>query len=573
MPASSPAALGGLTTVNCIADFGGGGCAGAQQGLSGAYDVAASADGKSLYAVGQFDSAIVRFDRDPATGALTPQGCIQDVGKTECGVYEQGLDEPTGVAISPDGKSVYVSSAGLDHAIVRFDRDTETGELTGAGCKQSAAATPDCGGGANTVAGLTNANDVAVSADSKSVYVVSLGGGGFAGAIVRFDRNTVSEPGTLTPQGCFAAPATVDCAGTQQGLGEPYNVAASPDGKSVYVASRVDGAIVRFDRDANGALAPQGCFGDVGGTDCGIGNSAQGLAGALSVAVSPDNTSVYVGSGGDNALVRFGRNTGTGALTSQGCIADVPNSAGCGAAQGGLSRAYAIAVSPDSRSVYVLGDTDHAIVNFDRDPGTTALATQQSFTTLGLGAPSGGAVSPDGHSFYVAAWGSNNLFRFFRETSGSSTPPPETPVPPSPTPARPPFVDNEVKVASAFKRPNNGTITYSFDLPGGGAILVHADGRVTAPARAWPPNALGALTRRITIAQKKVTTVKAGIVKVTLKPKKFPLSVLKRKGKLKARVRITYTPTGGTPKTIERSDTFLFKTKRKKNQRSRVSSP
>jgi hypothetical protein len=71
------------------------------------------------------------------------------------------------------------------------------------------------------------------------------------------------------------------------------------------------------------------------------------------------------------------------------------------------------------------------------------------------------------------------------------------------------------------------------------------------------------LTRRITIAEKRVTTAKAGPVRVTLKPKKFPFSVLKRKGRLKATVRITYTPTGGTPKTVKRTDTFVYKKKKR----------
>lgn len=568
LPAGSSAALGDLTVVDCIADFGVGGCAGSQQGLLGANDVAVSADGKSLYAVGQFDSAITRFDRDPVTGALTPQGCIQDVGKSDCGVEVQGLERPTGVAVSPDGKSVYVTSE-LDHAIVRFDRDPETGALSGAGCKQSSAADPEdsCGGGANTVAGLANPNDVIVSADDKSVYVVSRGAPGFAGAIVHFDRNTVSDPGAITSTGCFSAPASVDCGGnTQQGLAEPYGVAASPDNKSVYVASRADGAIVRFDRNVTtGLLTPQGCFGDVGGTDCGLGSSAQGLAGALSVAVSPDNASVYVGSGGDNALVRFARNPGGGQLTPQSCIADEPNAAGCGATQAGLSRTAAIAVSPDGKSVYALGDTDHAIVNFARDPGTTALTARQSFSTVGLGAPRAGVLGPEGSSYYVAASGSNKLFRFFRETSGNSTPPPSGPIPPSPTPVRP-IVDNDFEFKNPFKKPNNGTITYSFDLPGGGTILVHADGKVTAPARAWPPGASTALTKTITVARKRVKVTKAGRLKVTLKPKKFPFKILRKKGKLKVRVRITYTPTGGTPKTVTRKDTFLYKKKKKKKK-------
>ena len=60
---------------------------------------------------------MVRFDRDTATGALTPQGCVADVGDAAgCGATQQGLDGANGVAVSPDGKSVYI-------VVVRRQRD------------------------------------------------------------------------------------------------------------------------------------------------------------------------------------------------------------------------------------------------------------------------------------------------------------------------------------------------------------------------------------------------------------------------------------------------------------------
>ena len=94
----------------------------------------------------------------------------------------------------------------------------------------------------------------------------------------------------------------------------------------------------------------------------------QGLGGARGVAVSPDGKSVYVTSFSDGAIVRFDRNTTTGALTGAGCVADPPDTAGCGAFQEGLGGARGVAVSPDGRSVYVASDTDDAIARFDREP-------------------------------------------------------------------------------------------------------------------------------------------------------------------------------------------------------------
>src|SRR6266540_3693303 len=234
-----------------------------------------------------------------STGALTGQGCIQNFGRTDCGVTAPGLITANGVAASPDGKSVYVTSL-LGDAIVRFDRDTTTGALTGQGC-------------------IADVGDAA------------------------------------------------GCGTVQQGLAQATGVAVSPDGKSVYAVSFGEGAIVRFDRDTTtGALTGQGCIADVNDF-AGCGTTQQGLNGADGVAASPDGRSVYVTSLQDRAVVRFDRDTATGALTGQGCIADVGDAAGCGTTQQGLASANGVAVSPDGRSAYVAGFDDDAIVRFDRD--------------------------------------------------------------------------------------------------------------------------------------------------------------------------------------------------------------
>jgi len=68
-----------------------------------------------------------------ATGELTQKagtdGCISDTGSS--GVCQDGreLVNPYGLAVSPDGKSVYVGSEVSD-AVTIFDRDLATGALT-----------------------------------------------------------------------------------------------------------------------------------------------------------------------------------------------------------------------------------------------------------------------------------------------------------------------------------------------------------------------------------------------------------------------------------------------------------
>src|SRR6266540_2593373 len=308
-----------------------------------------------------------------STGALTGQGCIQNFGRTDCGVTAPGLITANGVAASPDGKSVYVTSL-LGDAIVRFDRDTTTGALTPQGCIADAGIS-GCGVGV-TQQGLDAATGVAVSPDGKSVYVASQADD----AIVRFDRDTTT--GALTGAGCIQDVGKADCGTNTQGLHGAYGVAVSPDNKSVYVASAQDNAIVRFDRDTTtGALTGQGCIADVGDF-AGCGTTQQGLNGADGVAASPDGRSVYVTSLQDRAIVRFDRDTTTGALTGQGCIADVGDAAGCGTTQQGLDGAIAVAVSPDAKSVYVASQTDDAIVRFNReDPPETQIDSGPSGTT------------------------------------------------------------------------------------------------------------------------------------------------------------------------------------------------
>jgi len=81
------------------------------------------------------------------TGDLTQPagtaGCISETGAGPC-TDGHGLIDPRGVAVSPDGKSVYVASWDLNlsdgdgAALVRLNRDTTTGAISqpagAAGC-------------------------------------------------------------------------------------------------------------------------------------------------------------------------------------------------------------------------------------------------------------------------------------------------------------------------------------------------------------------------------------------------------------------------------------------------------
>ncbi len=191
LPPPAAAVPGELTPAGCIQDAGLGDCGPNQQGLDGAEGVAVSPDGASVYVASAVDDAVARFDRDPTTGVLTPAGCIQDAGLGDCGANQQGLDFAAGVAVAPDGRSVYVASAN-DDAVARFDRDPTTGALTPAGCIQDTGLV-DCG---PTAQGLETAVGVAASPDERSVYVASA----VDDAVVLFDREP-SFPTTKITKG------------------------------------------------------------------------------------------------------------------------------------------------------------------------------------------------------------------------------------------------------------------------------------------------------------------------------------------------------------------------------------
>ena len=82
------------------------------------------------------------------------------------------------IAISPDGKNVYAPSRSLD-AVVVFDRDANgvlTQKAGTEGCYTSSgttAANEGCSTGPPAITSLGGANDVAVSADGKNVYVAA----------------------------------------------------------------------------------------------------------------------------------------------------------------------------------------------------------------------------------------------------------------------------------------------------------------------------------------------------------------------------------------------------------------
>ena len=355
------AANGNLTPAGCVGNSGTGAQAGPAScivvdGLSGASAVAASPDGRSVYATGLVGDALNVFKR-AADGDLTPAGCIGNAGSgpASCIVVD-GLDNPDSVAVSPDGTSVYAT--GFNGNALNVFKRAANGNLTPAGCIGNSGTGAQAGPASCIVVdGLGGATAAVVSPDGASVYVT-----GFEGDAVNVFRRAAN--GDLTPAGCIANRGTgpASCIAVD-GLDGASGVAVSPDGKSVYVTGVRGDAMNVFKRAANGDLTPAGCIGNsgTGPASCIV---VDGLGNPRSVAVSPDGASVYVTGAGGDALNVFKR-AANGDLTPAGCIGNSLTGPASCIVVDGLDSPNSVAVSPDGTSVYVTA-SDSAVVNVFR---------------------------------------------------------------------------------------------------------------------------------------------------------------------------------------------------------------
>src|SRR5215217_3020958 len=85
--------------------------------VAGAFRIAISPDGKRLYAGATSEYAMAIFTRDQNTGGLVQQGgvagCISSVDTDgRCQEGRALTVAGTGMAVSPDGANIYVTSAG-----------------------------------------------------------------------------------------------------------------------------------------------------------------------------------------------------------------------------------------------------------------------------------------------------------------------------------------------------------------------------------------------------------------------------------------------------------------------------
>jgi DNA-binding beta-propeller fold protein YncE len=192
---------------------------------TGPQGVAVSPDGNSVYVIDETDKTVFQYDVGSG-GALTPK--IPATVAT-------GAD-PRLLAVGPDGKSVYVGNSD-GNSVSQYD----VGPGGGLTPKTPAA-----------VAAGADPEGLAVSPNGNSLYVVDAGGlPPVTGTVSQYDINPLT--GALSAK----TPATV-----ATGV-SPFGVAVNPDGKSVYVTNFNNfvtvnlGSVSQYDVGAGGALTPK----------------------------------------------------------------------------------------------------------------------------------------------------------------------------------------------------------------------------------------------------------------------------------------------------------------------------
>ncbi len=357
------------------------------------------------------------------------------------------------IAISPDGRNVYVAASGAD-AIAVFDRSRSTGALTQpkgkAGCVASALGHAKGARGCGPAIGLDAPNSVAVSPDGRNVYATSRDGA----SVIAFHRNRLTGRLRQLPpaaSGCISGLPIPGCT-AGRALKWPDVVVVSPDGKNVYVGDFAGSGVTSFSRAGKAGALTQlsgtaGCITEAGAEGCATGTQMNHVEG---MAIDPSGSAVYTAAAFSSSIAFLTRDSSTGALTQSGCVTN-GKVEGCALGYE-FSGVNALSFAPDGSDVYATSLTSNSLTTFhsllggvgisqppgperqvskEKGPGKESVPAAEGTPNpdgctvflrspgCGFGramqVPEGLDVSPDGANVYVAAFQTGAIDVFDRD--------------------------------------------------------------------------------------------------------------------------------------------------------------
>lgn len=326
-------------------------------GLDRASRVLVSPDGRSVYVTSEDRNTLTVFERNVSEEPASGFGRLTYVTRFADGVGGvDGLLGAQGMAMDPDGRHLYVSGS-FEAAIAIFARDPTTRALSYQGQVRN---------GSAGVSGLSGIRDLLVSRDGRQL----LGVGSISNAVVVFNRDRSLVPGE-GGRLSFVQALNLQSGARLMSLSMPQG-ALPTDGEHVYVVGQTTSSLFVLRRNTDvtspgfGRLAPAFQYS----------RNQPGLSrmnGPRDVQVSADGRRVYVAAQFGHSVLVFDRDLNRSGAGYGGLSLLETRTDGLEGVDG-LNDVYAVGLSPDSRNVYAAGFGDRAIASFAVGAGSSCSA-------------------------------------------------------------------------------------------------------------------------------------------------------------------------------------------------------
>ena len=304
-----------------------------------------SPNGESLFVTSVQGNSLTVFRRAPGTGLL-------EYARSFNAGDNVGLTGARGMAMNRGATQLYVAGS-FSSSIAIFNHDGSPNRLVSAGSVT---------GGQGGVTGLNGIRDLVVAGDDSNSQLIAVSDA--AHAVVVFDRKN---------DGQLSFVQSLVLGGSQR----PMALALSPDingsdNAHVYVAEQNNNSLYVLQRILDNS-DPQ--FGRIRvlSTLVAGGNAPTAMSGPRAVAVSPNGKRVYVAAQFGSSLVAFDRyDTSSSDRYGHLNLAEV-RTQDIDSVEG-IAAPYGVAVSNDSRNVYVAGFDSDAVASFSVGTGSMCSA-------------------------------------------------------------------------------------------------------------------------------------------------------------------------------------------------------